>query len=192
MYWRHTINGNSHHRLSRRLGEDLLALTAGVGLGAGLMYVLDPDRGRSRRSQLMGEATGMLHRGEDTLQKRGKDLLNRVQGFTVRVAEEIAPEEQPTDEVLTERIRSRMGHIVANPHDVQVRVESGVVTLEGKLAHSERRRLRHEVDAMPGVKRVNAHLGSQPAFNPALLIGIGAGLALLRKTGPAAPKTNAA
>jgi len=186
------MNGNSHHQLSRRIGEDLLALTAGVGVGAGLMYFCDPDRGRSRRSQLMGEATGILHRGEDNLEKRGKDLMNRVHGLAVRVAEEIAPEEEPTDEVLTERIRSRMGHLVANPHEVQVHVESGVVTLEGKLAHSERRRLRHEVGAMPGVKRVNAHLGSRPAFNPALLIGIGAGLALLRKTRPAPAKTNAA
>jgi len=186
------MNGNSHHQLSRRIGEDLLALTAGVGLGAGLMYLCDPDRGRSRRSQLMGEATGILHRGEDTLEKRGKDLLNRVHGLAVKVAEEIAPEEQPTDEVLTERIRSRMGHIVANPHEVQVRVENGVATLEGKLAHSERRRLTDEVRAMHGVKRLSAHLGSRPVFNPALLIGIGAGLALLRRTVPAPAKTNAA
>jgi len=186
------MNGNSHHQLSRRVGEDLLALTAGVGLGAGLMYLCDPDRGRSRRSQLMSEATGILHRSEDNLAKRGKDLLNRVQGLAVRVAEEIAPEEQPTDEVLTERIRSRMGHLVANPHEVQVHVENGVVTMEGKLAHSERHHLTDEVREMHGVKRINAHLGSRPAFNPALLIGIGAGLALLRKTSRTPAKTNAA
>lgn len=185
------MNGNSRHNAAR-VGEDLLALTAGVGLGAGLMYLCDPDRGRSRRSQLRGEAAGLLHRGEDRVEKRGKDLFNRVRGFAVKVAEEIVPEEQPTDELLLERIRSRMGHIVANPHEIQVRVEEGVVTLEGKLDHPERHRLRNEIRAMPGVKRLNAHLGRRFVFNPALLVGIGAGLALLGKVTPSASKTHVA
>jgi len=186
------MNGNSQQQVVRRVGEDILALAAGVGLGAGLMYLFDPKRGRSRRSRLIGEATGLLHRSENRLEKHGRDLLNRMQGFGVRVAEEMAPEEPPSDEVLLERIRSRMGHLVSNPHEVEVRVEKGVVTLEGRLAHPERRRLREEVSAMNGVKRLNAHLGHQPVLSPALLIGIGAGLALLRKANPLAAKTNAA
>jgi len=185
------MNGNSRHTVAR-VGEDLLALTAGLGLGAGLMYLCDPDRGRSRRSQLKGEASGILHRGEDRIEKHGKDLFNRVRGFAVKVAEEIVPEEQPTDEVLLERIRSRMGHIVANPHEIQVRVEKGVVTLEGKLDHPERHHLKEEIRAMQGVKRLNARLGARPLFNPALLIGIGAGLALLGKVTPSASRTHVA
>lgn len=186
------MNGNSGHPVARRIGEDFLALTAGLGLGAGLMYLCDPDRGRGRRSQLIAEASGILHRRENRLEKRGKYFFNRLRGLAVKVAEEIAPEEQPKDEVLLERIRSRIGHIVANPHEVQVHVEKGVVTLEGKLGHPERHHLRREIRAMHGVKRVNARLGRRPVINPALLIGIGAGLALLRKTSPTAAKTNAA
>jgi len=186
------MNGNSRQHVSRRVGEDVLALAAGAGLGAGLMYFFDPNRGRSRRSRLIGEANGLLHHGENGLEKRGKDLLNRIKGIGVRVAEEIAPEEQLPDGLLLERIRSRMGHIVSNPHEVEVRVEEGVVTLEGRLAHPERRRLREEIRAMPGVKRLDAHLGRPPALTPALLIGLGAGLALFRKANPLAAKTNVA
>lgn len=156
------------------------------------MYLFDPNRGRSRRRRLIGEASGLLHRSGNRLEKHGKDLLSRIQGFGVRVAEEMAPQEPPSDEVLLERISSRMGHIVSNPHEVEVRVEKGTVTLEGKLTHPERRRLREEVRAMPGVKRLNAHLGSRPVLSPALLIGLGAGLALFRKPNPLAAKTNAA
>jgi len=156
------------------------------------MYLFDPNRGRSRRSRLLGEATGLLHRGENRLEKRGRDLLNRIEGFGVRVAEEMAPEEPPSDEILLERIRSRMGHIVSDAHEVEVRVEKGVVTLEGKLAHPERRRLTEAVGAMHGVKRLNAHLGKRPVWSPALLIGLAAGLALLRKANPPAAGTNAA
>lgn len=185
------MNGNSRHTATR-LGEDVLALTAGLGLGAGLMYLCDPDRGRGRRSQLKGEASGLLHRGEDQIEKHGKDLFNRVRGFAVKVAEEIAPEEQPTDELLLERIRSRMGHIVANPHGIQVRVENGVVTLEGKLDHPERHHLKEEIRAIPGVKKLNAHLGHRAVFSPALLIGIGAGLAVLGKVAPSSSRTHVA
>lgn len=185
------MNGNSRHTTARA-GEDLLALAAGLGLGAGLMYLCDPDRGRSRRSLLRGEASGILHRGEDRIEKHGKDLFNRVRGLAVKVAEGIAPEEQPTDELLLERIRSKMGHIVANPHAVQVRVEKGVVTLEGKLDHPERHHLQEEIRAMPGVKRLHAHLGHRLVFSPALLVGIGAGLALLGKVAPAASRTHVA
>ena len=185
------MNGNSRHTTARA-GEDLLALAAGLGLGAGLMYLCDPDRGRSRRSKLKGEASGLLHRGEGRVEKHGKDLLNRVRGFAVKVAEEIAPQEQPTDELLLERIRGKMGHILANPHGVHVRVENGVVTLEGKLDHPERHHLKEEIRAMAGVKRLNAHLGHGPVFNPALLIGIGTGLALLGKVAPSASRTHVA
>jgi len=189
------MNGHSSvaaHSVLRRVGEDILALTAGVGVGAGLMYLCDPDRGRSRRSRLVGEATGLLHRREHRLEKRGKDLMNRLRGIAVKVAEEVAPNEPPSDVILLEHIRARIGHIVANPHEIEVRVEKGVVTLEGKLAHPERRRLREEIRAMAGVKRVKGHLGAWPALNPALLIGLGAGLAVMSKANSAVARTNAA
>jgi len=186
------MNGNSRQNMSMRVGEDILALAAGAGLGAGLMYLFDPNRGHSRRARLVGEAKGLLHRGESRAQKRGRDLLNRIEGIGVRLAEEVAPMEPPSDEILLERIRSRMGHIVSDPHEVEVRVEKGVVTLEGRLAHPERRRLTEEVRAMHGVKRLNAHLGRRLILSPALLVGLGAGLALFGKRNPPTAGTNAA
>lgn len=52
----------------------------GVGLGAGLMYVLDPDRGRRRRAQLRDRTTHAVGEALDTLGKSGRDIRNRARG----------------------------------------------------------------------------------------------------------------
>ncbi len=172
------------HTHTHRGIEDMLALTAGLGLGAGAMYLCDPDRGRSRRSKLMGEAVGLLHRDENKLKKRGKDLLNKARGMVAEAVAALTPEEEATDQVLTERVRSRIGHVVPAPHDIQVHVRKSVVTLEGRLTHADRRRLIEEVEAISGVARVEDHLGPRTRFSPGLLIGLAAGFALFRKNGP--------
>ena len=41
------------------MGRNLLALAGGVGLGAGLLYLLDPDKGVQRRRQIMQSAGGL-------------------------------------------------------------------------------------------------------------------------------------
>jgi gas vesicle protein len=40
----------------RHLIEDTIALLGGAGIGAALMYLLDPDQGRSRRSEISSRA----------------------------------------------------------------------------------------------------------------------------------------
>ena len=149
------------------------------------MYLCDPHRGRARRSWLVAEAGGLLHRDEKKLGKRAKDMLNRVQGFVAEAASAFTPEQQVPDEVLVDRARSRMGHILSNPQGIQVHAQDGVVTLEGKLTHAERRLLRAEVRAIPGVSRVNDRLGSRLVVAPGLLMGIAAGIALFTKGGAA-------
>ena len=183
-------NGNSMGSGSkgatcRRVTEDIVALTAGLGAGAGLMYLCDPHRGRARRSWLIAETAGLLHRDENKLKKRAKDMPNRVQGFVAETGSALAPEQQVPDEVLIDRIRSRMGHILSDLQAIRVHAQDGVVTLEGRLTHAERRLLRVEVRAIPGVKRVNDRLGSRLAVTPGLLMGLAAGIALFTKGGSA-------
>lgn len=168
----------------RRAGEDILALTAGLGAGAGLMYLCDPDRGRSRRNRLVAQAAGLLHHDENRLKKRAKDMLNRAHGFVAEAASTFAPEEQVPDDTLADRVRSRMGHILSESQGIQVHAHDGVVTLEGRLTHAERRMLGKEVGAIPGVTRVNDRMGSRRVFAPGLLMGIAAGLALFTKANP--------
>ncbi len=161
----------------QRVAEDVLALAAGLGAGAGLMYLYDPDRGRSRRKRLVSEATGLLNRGEKLVEKQGIDLLNRARGLVHETTTAFLKEEIP-DDVLAERVRSRMGHVLAHPHEVQVKAEGGVITLEGNLSRADRARLTEEVEAIPGVKRVKDHLAPRTVATPGMLMGLAAGLAV--------------
>jgi hypothetical protein len=160
--------------------NNILALTAGVGLGAGLMYLFDPNRGRRRRRKLMDQLTSVVHHDAGTLEKQGKNLFNRVRGLAARAASELSAEEPVDDETLVARVRSRMGHVLPDPHEVEVEAHHGVVTLKGKLAHSERHRLKEHIRTVPGVRQIHDRLEPRSAISPALLLGLAAGFNFLR------------
>jgi len=57
-----------------------LALITGVGVGAGVMYILDPDRGRRRRALLRDKVIRYTHVSSETAGKISRDLRNRAIG----------------------------------------------------------------------------------------------------------------
>src|SRR5438270_13413361 len=85
-----------------------VTLIGGLGLGAGLMYLLDPARGRSRRARLRDQAIHALNQSKHGLQNLGRDLGHRCYGL---MAELRSPQstEQVSDAVLMNRIRARLG-----------------------------------------------------------------------------------
>ena len=173
---------------SKHIAEDILFLTAGFGAGAGVMYLCDPNRGRTRRSRLATELSGLIRRDERKMAKRAKDLLHRVGGLAAEGASAFTEEAPVADDVLIERVRSRLGHVVSHPHEIDVHASEGVVTLSGKLTRAERRRVREEVKTIAGVKYFNDCLTSRSAFVPGLLVGLAAGLTLLGQPGSAQSK----
>jgi hypothetical protein len=162
--------------------KSVLALTAGLGAGAGLMYFFDPKRGRSRRRRVIGEVSSLLHKDEHKLEKRGKDLLNRARGVVSKAAAVLSPEEHVSDEVLAERVRSHMGHLISNPHEIHVHAANGVIRVEGNLSHAERHRLHKEIEAVAGVRCVHDGLKYRFPITPGILLGLAAGISLFRKT----------
>jgi uncharacterized membrane protein len=59
-------------------------LLTGAGLGAGAMYLLDPDRGRRRRSGISHRARGAVSDIENIAEKAKRDLENRARGVAAR------------------------------------------------------------------------------------------------------------
>jgi hypothetical protein len=56
-------------------------LAGGAALGALLMYLLDPDRGRGRRSRLGDQVTSRVNRLGRAAGAKARDLRNRAQGL---------------------------------------------------------------------------------------------------------------
>ena len=139
--------------------EKALIFAGGLSLGARLMYMLDPDHGRRRRAMARDRAIWLAHRAELTIDRGVRDLFNRVQGAADDTFSLLAP--QPvSDQVLRERVRSRLGRATSHPHAVEVEVQDGCVTLKGPVLDDEVRRVLWAVRAVAGVKHVENRLES--------------------------------
>lgn len=57
-----------------------LTLLVGVGVGAALMYLLDPNRGRTRRKLLADKLVASTNDLTDVAGSRARDLRNRARG----------------------------------------------------------------------------------------------------------------
>src|SRR5262245_22367708 len=101
-----------------------LAGICGLGLGAGLMFMFDPDRGRRRRAlarDQMALAARMLARATGAT---SRDLTHRIYG-TLAESGNLFRREEISDDVLTERVRARIGRSVSHPHAISVTVKNG-------------------------------------------------------------------
>jgi osmotically-inducible protein OsmY len=127
--------------------EKQIALLVGAGLGAALMFILDPGRGARRRALVRDKTGKLLRRSGRAIHERSEDIRNRIGGTAAELrAKDSTP---PTDHQLEERIRAELGHHVEHARAIEVFAENGEVTLRGNV-------LRDELDDVLGtVRRVN-------------------------------------
>jgi hypothetical protein len=128
-----------------------------VGVGAALMYVFDPSRGHKRRMVLRDKAVKAAHSSTDTVRRTSQDLRNRASGVYSATRSKLRPSEVG-DEKLIERVRSKMGREVSNPHAVQVTANQGNLTLAGAILADEVDALVRCVRQVPGVQSVENNL----------------------------------
>lgn len=62
-----------------------MMLLAGAGIGALLMYVLDPNQGRGRRAYLRDKMVSASNNAADYVQAKSRHLTNRAQGMVSEV-----------------------------------------------------------------------------------------------------------
>jgi hypothetical protein len=139
------------------------------GLGAGLMYYFDPDRGRSRRARARDRVRHALKAIDHEIDVTARDLSNRAHGLVAR-GRSLLADGRAFDSVIVARVRSRLGHVIAHPHAVEVTSCGGRVLLSGPVLACERRRLLSAVAAVPGVAGVEDRLQvyQRPGDHPAL------------------------
>lgn len=132
-------------------------LCTGLTVGAGLMYLFDPDRGRARRARLRNQCLRAARDTECFIDKASRDLGNRVQG-TLAELEGLFDTRPVSDRVLVERVRSKLGRCIAHPHAVEVSSHAGNVVLCGRVLSHEVQDLVSTIRSVRGVMHVSNQL----------------------------------
>jgi uncharacterized membrane protein len=149
--------------------QDRGAALTGLGVGVGLMYFLDPERGRRRRARARDKLAHTLNVTTDAAGTTARDLAHRAAGTAARVRSSLR--RQPVDDVvLIERVRAQLGRVVSHPHAIDVKATDGRVMLSGSVLHAEVNQLLHAVERVDGVRQVVNKLEEhkEPGNVPAL------------------------
>ena len=134
-----------------------LALLGGVGLGASLMYILDPDRGKRRRAILWDKLESATNKVPDAINTTARDFSNRVRGLTSATGS-VFSREEVSEDVLVARVRSKLGRMASHPSSIQVAAREGRIVLSGPILGHEVDDLIACVQRVPGVNYVENQL----------------------------------
>ena len=126
-------------------GGSGMGILSGIGIGAALMYFLDPGRGPRRRAALRDQLVSTGNTLGDALGTTARDLGNRARGLAAETRSRLTPEDV-TDEVLVGRVRAELGRVVSHPGSIIATASGGVVTVSGPV-------LAREVDGLLGAVR---------------------------------------
>jgi uncharacterized membrane protein len=136
-----------------RRAPDWGGMLSGMGLGAGLMFILDPLSGRRRRKTVLDKAISLAHQSGDATGRATRDLSHRAQGLAAAATRPFHRAEVD-DATLTERVRAKLGRVVSHPHAIDVTVQDGRATLRGPILEHEADPLISKARAVRGVQGV--------------------------------------
>jgi uncharacterized membrane protein len=132
-------------------------LLSGMLVGAGVMYLLDPDRGGRRRALLRDQGIRAWHKTEDGVGTVTRDLRNRSAGAAAEIKSRFQ-RRATDDEVLEGRVRAATGRVVSHPSAIEVAVREGRVILSGPVLTDEQAQLVAAVKRVRGVSEVEDQL----------------------------------
>jgi uncharacterized membrane protein/osmotically-inducible protein OsmY len=137
--------------------QDRGAVLTGLGVGAGLMYFLDAERGRRRRALVRDRLAHASRVTREAAGATGRDLAHRTSG-TVASLGSMLGRKPIDDDVLVERVRARLGRVISHARALDVFASDGVVTLRGPVLQHEVKRLLHAVRRVAGVREIISEL----------------------------------
>jgi hypothetical protein len=128
-------------------------LLAAAAAGAGVMYLFDPDGGRRRRALLRDQLLHAVHCTGDAVDSTSRDVSNRARGVVAELRNRLVSV-PVSDDVLHERVRSRIGAVIGHAGAIEALVAQGRVTLRGPVLADEVGRLIRRVRSVRGVREV--------------------------------------
>ena len=156
----HSIACTTSHAAQQQRDSGHWSVLGGLGIGAAIMYFLDPDRGRRRRALLRDQFVHAGRRLREARRITAVDIANRSSGLWVETSRWFREHSAASDRELVERVRSKLGRVVSHPHAIDVSVRDGHVTLSGPILMEEVHPLISCVAKADGVRSVEDRLSA--------------------------------
>jgi uncharacterized membrane protein len=114
----------------------LKTLLTTIGLGAGMMYFLDPQQGTRRRAMVRDRANRFVTNLDDSIDRAMEDARNRTRGMLSEMTARLSDQDAP-DWILEERVRSNLGRLARHVRAVTVTADGGIIYLNGPVLRED-------------------------------------------------------
>ena len=111
-------------------------LLTSIGLGAGLMYFLDPQHGTRRRTMVIDRANRFVNNVDESIDIAVQDARNRARGVLSEMTARLSDQESP-DWILEERVRSNLGRLARHTRALDIRADGGRIYLSGPVLRGD-------------------------------------------------------
>ncbi|HVH85125.1 MAG TPA: hypothetical protein VM912_00245 [Terriglobales bacterium] len=133
--------------------SSIACFLGGAAVGARLMYLFDPDRGRSRRVRLRDKAVRGINIARRASNKQLRHAANHVIGRLHELRSSIRDRStEISDDILLDRVRAQLGRDLRHPRMLDFRIENGWVIVEGPVLRGEERKIRERLQKTRGVR----------------------------------------
>jgi len=124
----------------------------GIATGGAIGYLLDPDRGRSRRARLRDQTKSQVRTASMSLKNRLDYQRGVARGIMHDLAKPLGPEREYTDDTLLQKVKSEaLGHW-DHKGTIDVDIRDGMVMLTGRVdSETDGDRLIELIRAVDGV-----------------------------------------
>ena len=130
------------------------SLVSGASLGAGLMYLFDPDRGRRRRALVRDKGHRWSRETAEFAGAAARDMRNRAIGMGAAAKSWIQPTPLASDRTLIERVRGKLGQFSRHASAIDVHATDGTVTVSGPVLEDEFDGICNAIARIPGVAQI--------------------------------------
>ena len=153
---------------ARRGGPPGIVLALlGAAAGAAAAYLLDPERGRTRRARLLDQASARMREVGTAVEHGSRRAGTQAFAISQQVAHRGGGNGTLNDSELSDKVETELFADPAIPQGkININVEEGVVVLRGEVDDDgQREELIRKAEAIAGVVRVDSllHLPGEPA-----------------------------
>lgn len=147
--------------------KNLIRIAAAFTAGAAIMYYLDPQGGRRRRALVRDKGLAAGHQAQRLVRGKATHAADLTRGALARarsMSRSMFSGEPVADDVLHDRIRARLGHLVEYPGQLNIDVRAGYVVVRGQASIEEIEDIHAELEAMAGVTGVDIRISPAVAY----------------------------